>query len=276
MDVIDVVPKLCSIQDKLLRLSEPKLYMLLNQQLRCHNMNGFEWLRKTKEQQPTITCAENSLLPLSYQSILQSTDEFSMENLNIRHRNLVKILAAISGVDYQGNDFKALVYEFMENGSLEDWLHPSVDVAHALEYLHHHCKTTIIHCDLKPSNILLDEETVAHISDFGLAKIISADMLNLSAKKSNSLGLRGTIGYALPGDISPSSNSLANDRHLLYLNSILKIGLACSSDSPSERIDMSDVVTKLCSIRNKLHQTQLCQQVQIKYVAQSTGIKSKK
>ncbi|TYH51818.1 hypothetical protein ES332_D10G305500v1 [Gossypium tomentosum] len=128
---------------------------------------------------------------------------------NIRHRNLVKVLTAISGVNYQGNDFKALIYEFMENGSLEGWLHPligmnepetarnlnffqrvsvAIDVAHALEYLHHHCEEPIIHCDLKPSNILLDD------------KILATDRLNYSANKSSSLGLRGTIGYAPPGD----------------------------------------------------------------------------
>ncbi|MFQ6647179.1 hypothetical protein Gotur_018955, partial [Gossypium turneri] len=107
----------------------------------------------------------------------------------------------------------------MVNGSLEDWLHPpagtnepetirnlnlfqrlnmAIDVAHALEYLHHHCEILIIHCDLKPSNILLDEEMVAHISDFGLAKVLSTDKLNYSASQSSSLGLRGTIGYAPP------------------------------------------------------------------------------
>jgi hypothetical protein len=43
--------------------------------------------------------------------------------INIRHRNLVKVLTACSGIDFQGNDFKALVYEFMVNGSLEEWLH---------------------------------------------------------------------------------------------------------------------------------------------------------
>ena len=43
---------------------------------------------------------------------------------NIRHRNLVKVLITCSGVDYQGHDFKALVYEFMTNGNLDEWLHP--------------------------------------------------------------------------------------------------------------------------------------------------------
>ncbi|MBA0629676.1 hypothetical protein Godav_024193 [Gossypium davidsonii] len=346
------------------------------------------WFRKKKEQRPTTTCAEHSLLQLSYQSILRATNGFCMENLvgsgsfgsvykgileesgvaiavkvlnllnhrasksfftecealkNIRHRNLVKVLTAISGVNYQGNDFKALVYEFMENGSLEDWLHPNVsmnesemtrnldffqrvnmaiDVAHALQYLHHHCETSIIHCDLKPSNILLDGEMVGHIGDFGLAKILSADRLNYSSNQSSSLGLRGTIGYAPPEygmgsdlstkgdvysygilllemftgkrptderfkeglslhkhvkaalpnrvieiidpillqesvrgtiiDITLNENRLGNDRHLQCLNLIFEIGLTCSAQSPSERMDMSDIVTKLCSIRDKL------------------------
>ncbi|WRX11535.1 Serine-threonine/tyrosine-protein kinase, partial [Theobroma cacao] len=136
---------------------------------------------------------------------------------NIRHRNLVKVLTAISGIDYQGNNFKALIYEFMKNGSLEDWLHPSigmnearkrlnffqrlnvaVDVGCALDYLHHYCETPIVHCDLKPSNILLDDEMVSHVGDFGLAKFITPDMQNKSSSLSSSLGLRGTIGYAPP------------------------------------------------------------------------------
>ncbi|KAK8277688.1 hypothetical protein V6Z11_D10G291600, partial [Gossypium hirsutum] len=278
---------------------------------------------------------------------------------NIRHRNLVKVLTAISGVNYQGNDFKALVYEFMENGSLEDWLHPfigmnepetarnlnffqrvsvAIDVAHALEYLHHHCEEPIIHCDLKPSNILLDEEMVGHISDFGLAKILSADKLNYSTNQSSSLGLRGTIGYAPPeyglgselstkGDVysygilllemftgkrpthdmfkagfsihnivmvalperiteiidpillqersrhRTPGNITFSDRHLQHLNSIFEIGLACSAESPSERMDMSDIVSKLCSIRDKLlRPTHYRHERQTLNTAQSTGI----
>ncbi|KAE8732893.1 putative Glucan endo-1,3-beta-glucosidase [Hibiscus syriacus] len=363
------------------------------------------WFRKKKEYQPTTTGPENSLLHLSYQSILRATDGFSQQNLlgsgsfgsvykgileeggatiavkvlnllnrgapksfmvecealkNIRHRNLVKVLTAISGADYQGNDFKALVYEFMVNGSLEDWLHPStcinelemmrnldfiqrvnvaIDVAHALEYLHHSCETSIIHCDLKPSNILLDKEMVGHLSDFGIAKILSEDELNNSANQSSSLGLRGTIGYAPPeygmgGELSTKgdvysygilllemftgkrpthdmfkegysirnfvaaalpnraseiidpillqeraiqgtlANITLNDRHLQHLNSIFEIGLDCSVESASERMDMSDVVSKLCPIRNKLlHSTRLPRERQTLYAAQSAGIR---
>ncbi|XP_021732114.1 receptor kinase-like protein Xa21 [Chenopodium quinoa] len=138
---------------------------------------------------------------------------------NIRHRNLVKVISACSSVDYQGNGFMALDYAYMVNGSLDDWLHPArtirrlqdaprtlnfrhrldiaVDVAFALEYLHHNCGASIVHCDLKPSNVLLDNEMVAHLGDFGLAKFLSGDV-NSSANQSNSIGFRGTIGHAPP------------------------------------------------------------------------------
>ncbi|CAL5355680.1 unnamed protein product [Camellia sinensis] len=136
---------------------------------------------------------------------------------NIRHRNLVKIITACSSIDFKGNDFKALVFEFMENGNLENWLHPSllekhepknlnfvqrlniaIDVACALDYLHHHCEMAFIHCDLKPSNILLDGDLCAHVSDFGLAKIFSATNGISIHQQSSSIGIRGTIGYVAP------------------------------------------------------------------------------
>ncbi|KAJ8898975.1 hypothetical protein K2173_008477 [Erythroxylum novogranatense] len=135
---------------------------------------------------------------------------------NIRHRNLVKILTCCSSLDYKGNEFMALIYQFMENGSLENWLHPNpdrrytirhfdllqrlniaIDVSSALHYLHDQCESSIIHCDLKPSNVLLDSDMVAHISDFGLAKIISA-INDLSQNLTSSTGIKGTIGYTAP------------------------------------------------------------------------------
>ncbi|KAH9616441.1 hypothetical protein KSS87_009411, partial [Heliosperma pusillum] len=141
---------------------------------------------------------------------------------NIRHRNLIKVITACSSLDYKGNDFKAIVYEYMANGSLDDWLHPAeeihvdnsaaasrhlnirqrletaVDVALALEYLHHDCGSSVIHCDLKPSNVLLDEDMMAHVGDFGLAKFLSQAIVNSSHNQSSSIGVRGTIGYAPP------------------------------------------------------------------------------
>ncbi|CAN1187527.1 Receptor kinase-like protein Xa21 [Linum perenne] len=133
---------------------------------------------------------------------------------NIRHKNLVRILTVCSSVDHQGNEFKALVYEYLANGSLEDWLHNpierldvstrnlsfiqrmniSTDIASAIDYLHSHCGSSIVHCDLKPSNILLDDDMVAHVGDFGLARFISA----IANPSTSSIGVKGTVGYAPP------------------------------------------------------------------------------
>jgi serine/threonine protein kinase len=111
----------------------------------------------------------------------------------------------------------------MVNGSLEEWLHPihqpnnaqelrslnliqrlniSIDVANALNYLHQHCGSTpIVHCDLKPSNVLLNAEMTACVGDFGLARLRPEVSHQLSSGQTSSVGLKGTIGYAAPGAI---------------------------------------------------------------------------
>ncbi|XP_074282545.1 uncharacterized protein LOC141607083 [Silene latifolia] len=127
---------------------------------------------------------------------------------NVRHRNLVGVITVCSSIDFQRDDFKALVYEFMPNGSLDRWLHGvdrnmsvaqrvevAIDVAHALNYLHHECETPIVHCDLKPSNILLDNDMVANVGDFGLARFLTQPR---HPNQSSTIGIRGTIGYAAP------------------------------------------------------------------------------
>ena len=138
---------------------------------------------------------------------------------NVRHRNLIKILTCCSSINYNGDDFKALDFEFMTNGSLEMWLHPmidsnnqsknlsvlqrliiAIDVAFALNYLRNRCEQKIIHCDLKPSNILLDSDMIAHVSDFGLSRLLTT--LNDSSQECTStIGLKGSIGYAATGII---------------------------------------------------------------------------
>ena len=136
---------------------------------------------------------------------------------NIRHRNLIKILTCCSSIDFRGNDFKALVFEYMANGSLQNWLsrdnegdnmisgrnlklierlNIAIDVASALDYLHYHCPSPIVHRDLKPSNVLLDADMVAHVGDFGLARFVSA------TAQSSTVGMKGSIGYIAPGNKS--------------------------------------------------------------------------
>ena len=131
------------------------------------------------------------------------------------------IVTVCSTIDNSGKDFKALVYRFMPNGSLDSWLHPpvyghtannlnlsqrlkiAVDIADALQYIHHDCESPIIHCDLKPSNILLDDDMTAHLGDFGIARF-HRETKSQSAGDSRSTGtvsLKGTIGYIAPGNI---------------------------------------------------------------------------
>ncbi|KAL4594327.1 hypothetical protein ACB092_12G012400 [Castanea dentata] len=242
---------------------------------------------------------------------------------NIWHRNLVKIITCCSHMDHCGNEFKALVFKFMTNGSLDVWLHPgldsenqsrnlsflqrlnvAIDVATAINYLHNHSVLPIIHCDLKPSNILLDNDMVAHISDFGLARFGST-IEDSCLKETITSGLKGSIGFVAPkygmgcdtstkGDVysygiiilemflgkrptdkmfkdglnlhNYAKMAVAQPERLVqivdpflqrdveemhkYLVPILQLGLACSVQSPKERMNMEEVTRKLHLIKN--------------------------
>ncbi|XP_048610999.1 LEAF RUST 10 DISEASE-RESISTANCE LOCUS RECEPTOR-LIKE PROTEIN KINASE-like 2.7 [Brassica napus] len=130
------------------------------------------------------------------------------------HVNIVDLL----GFCAEGSK-RAILYEFLENGSLDrfisknasmslDWMtlhNISLGIARGLEYLHHGCKARIVHFDIKPHNILLDENLCPKVSDFGLAKLCKKKESILSL-----LGTRGTIGYIAPEVFSRMYGSVSH------------------------------------------------------------------
>ncbi|QHO27333.1 putative LRR receptor-like serine/threonine-protein kinase [Arachis hypogaea] len=151
----------------------------------------------------------------------------------IKHRNLLSILTCCSSVDYNGNDFKAIVFDFMSNGSLETLLHNRIedsestnlslnlmqrvnialDVAFALDYLHNDLEKAVVHCDIKPSNVLLDNEVVAHLGDFGLARLVHGAASRPSSGQATSSTIKGTVGYIPPEYGAGASVSAEGDMY---------------------------------------------------------------
>uniref|UniRef100_M8BYQ0 Receptor kinase-like protein Xa21 n=2 Tax=Aegilops tauschii TaxID=37682 RepID=M8BYQ0_AEGTA len=136
---------------------------------------------------------------------------------NTRHRNLMRVISLCSSCDKMGNEFKALVLDYMPNGNLEGWLHSEVhkqrqrrplslgsrimiamDIAAALDYLHNWCTPPLVHCDLKPSNVLLDDAMGAHVSDYGLAKFLCTNPSVSEKDLTSAHGPRGSVGYIAP------------------------------------------------------------------------------
>lgn len=139
------------------------------------------------------------------EGIEQGEKQFRMEVATIsstHHLNLVRLIGFCS----EGRH-RLLVYEFMKNGSLDAYLfgdgkhlpwpirfNIAVGTARGVTYLHEECRDCIVHCDIKPENILLDENFHAKVSDFGLAKLINAK----DHRNRTLTSVRGTRGYLAP------------------------------------------------------------------------------
>jgi Leucine-rich repeat (LRR) protein len=142
---------------------------------------------------------------------------------SIRHRNLIRVITACSTPD-----FKAVVLPFMPNGSLDSLIHGppgggskpegprqldldlllsiASNVAEGMAYLHHHAPIKVVHCDLKPSNVLLDSDMTAVVSDFGISKLVITDARDPEMGEASTSVcsyitrlLQGSVGYIAPG-----------------------------------------------------------------------------
>ncbi|XP_072151356.1 LEAF RUST 10 DISEASE-RESISTANCEUS RECEPTOR-LIKE PROTEIN KINASE-like 2.4 [Setaria viridis] len=125
---------------------------------------------------------------------------------SINHWSEITLLPCL--VFFLEGSKRALIYEYMPNGSLDKFIYDdnskatlgwdklyeiAIGIARGLEYLHRGCNTRIIHFDIKPHNILLADEFVPKIADFGLAKLCNPKESYLSMA-----GMRGTVGFIVP------------------------------------------------------------------------------
>ncbi|KAG7959948.1 hypothetical protein I3843_10G095200 [Carya illinoinensis] len=198
---------------------------------------------------------------------------------NARHRNLAKIISICSNIN-----FKALILEYMPNENLEKWLYSHdrclnflqrlnimIDVASTLEYLHYGYSKVIIHCDLKPSNVLLDVDMVAHVADFGMAKLLGDENSTMLTMTLTSLGymapddmfvgemsLKRWVNKALlisTIDNIVDAGLLGNERYHVALKeciySIMGLALDCCAELPKQRTNMKMVLVTLKKIKTK-------------------------
>ncbi|KAK6118357.1 hypothetical protein DH2020_047928 [Rehmannia glutinosa] len=177
---------------------------------------------------------------------------------SIHHVHLVRL----KGFCAEGSH-RLLAYEYMANGSLEKWLFKkdkgvfmldwntryniAVGTAKGLAYLHEDCDVKIVHCDIKPENVLLDDHFMAKVSDFGLAKLMTREQSHVFTT------LRGTRGYLAPEWITNYAISEKSDVYSYGMIDeedervaiLIKVALWCIQDDMYLRPPMTKVVQML-------------------------------
>ncbi|XP_059307665.1 G-type lectin S-receptor-like serine/threonine-protein kinase SD2-5 [Lycium ferocissimum] len=194
----------------------------------------------------------------------QVTDSFLTEVKtvgSIHHVNLVKLIGFCAEKYH-----RILIYEYMVNGSLDRWISHErqengltwhtrqriiSDIAKGLAYLHDDCSQKIIHLDIKPQNILLDQNFNAKISDFGLSKLIEKDKSKVVTR------MRGTPGYLAPEWLS----SVITEKVYVYAFGIVLLEILCGRKNLDWTQADEEDVHLVSVLRRKAEQQQLMDMV---------------
>ncbi|XP_050291136.1 G-type lectin S-receptor-like serine/threonine-protein kinase SD2-5 [Quercus robur] len=168
---------------------------------------------------------------------------------NIHHFNLVRLIGFCVEKSH-----RLLVYEYMSNGSLDKWVfhkNPEmlldwqqrkkiiIDIARGLTYLHDDCSQKIVHLDIKPHNILLDDNFNAKVADFGLSKLVDRDQSQVVTT------MRGTPGYMAPEWLS----SVITEKVDVYSFGVVLLEILCGRrnvdrSQPEEAMHLLDIFKK--------------------------------
>ena len=175
---------------------------------------------------------------------------------SIHHFNLVRLIGFCAEKSH-----RLLVYEFMSNGSLDKWVfdkNPKIlldwqhrkkiilDIARGLTYLHEDCRQKIVHLDIKPQNILLDENFNAKVSDFGLSKLVDRDQSQVVTV------MRGTPGYMAPEWLS----SVITEKVDVYSFGVVLLEILCGRRN-LDRSQPEETVHLLHLFKKKIEEDQL-------------------
>ncbi|XP_061356540.1 LEAF RUST 10 DISEASE-RESISTANCE LOCUS RECEPTOR-LIKE PROTEIN KINASE-like 2.4 isoform X1 [Gastrolobium bilobum] len=194
-------------------------------------------------------------------------EEFINEVASISKTSHVNIVTLL-GFCLDGSE-RALIYEFMPNGSLEKFIYEdknplqvarqldcktlydiAIGVARGLEYLHRGCNTRILHFDIKPHNILLDENFSPKISDFGLAKICTREESIVSI-----FGVRGTAGYIDPEVFSRNFGAVSHKSDV-YSYGMMVLEMVGRRKNINDQVDRSSEIYFPHWIYNRLESNQ--------------------